>query len=333
MKRHCNQRGSLSFLRISMLFLLIPLSSFVFGLTYNVTVPTGTKACYIAGEMNGWTQQAMNKVAETHYSTSILNLNTENLNNKGLLCGSTVALNWTSDGIQNIKIEYSPDNGTNWTIITPSVAASLNAYNWTVPSFTSTTCKIRISDVANSNTKSESSLFSIAPAITYVTFSVDASILIRDGKFNSATDKLYIRGSFNGFDLTHMLNAGSNNIYSLTIALPSNTYVGYKYFSTAASADNGGWEIDFPVTSAKNRSIYVGENNLTLATVYYNDGDMNLSKSTAHFNVIYSSQDNNLIDQFVERINLFHSIVTSSLEVILLRKQIFFYIKIWTNYI
>jgi len=315
MKRHCNQRGSLSFLRISMLFLLIPLSSFVFGLTYNVTVPTGTKACYIAGEMNGWTQQDMNKVDEAHYSTSILNLNTENLNNKGLLCGSTVALNWTSNGIQNIKIEYSPDNGTNWTIITPSVAASLNTYNWTVPSFTSTTCKIRISDVANSSTKSESSLFSIAPAITYVTFSVDASILIRDGKFNSATDKLYIRGSFNGFELTHMLNAGSNNIYSLTIALPSNTYVGYKYFSTAASADNGGWEIDFPVTSAKNRSIYVGENNLTLATVYYNDGDMNLSKSTAHFNVIYSSQDNNLIDQFVERIELFHSIVTSSLEV------------------
>jgi uncharacterized protein (TIGR02145 family) len=37
-------------------------------ITYSVTVPTGTKACYIAGEMNGWTQQAMTKVDATHYT-------------------------------------------------------------------------------------------------------------------------------------------------------------------------------------------------------------------------------------------------------------------------
>jgi len=248
-------------------------------------------------------------------SSYSLNLNPENLNGKGFACGSTVALNWTSNGVQNIKIEYSTDNGSNWTVIASSADATVKSFSWIVPTITSTTCKIRISDVANASTKSESNLFTIAPAITYVTFSVDASILINDGKFNTTTDKMYIRGSFNGFDLTHVLNLGSNNIYSLTIPLPSNTYVGYKYFSTAANAENGGWEIDFPVTSSKNRSIYVGENNLTLATVYYNDGEMNLSKSSAHFNVIYSSQDNNLIDQFVERIELFHSIVASSLEV------------------
>ena len=38
------------------------------GLTYSVTVPVGTKACYIAGEMNEWTQTAMTKVDETHYT-------------------------------------------------------------------------------------------------------------------------------------------------------------------------------------------------------------------------------------------------------------------------
>ena len=37
-------------------------------ITYNVTVPSATKACYIAGEMNGWTQQAMTKVDDTHYT-------------------------------------------------------------------------------------------------------------------------------------------------------------------------------------------------------------------------------------------------------------------------
>ena len=41
------------------------------GVTYTVTVPVGTKACYIAGEMNGWSQQEMTKVDETHYTITI----------------------------------------------------------------------------------------------------------------------------------------------------------------------------------------------------------------------------------------------------------------------
>ena len=40
------------------------------GVTYNVTVPAGTKACYIAGEMNNWTHQSMTKIDETHYNIS-----------------------------------------------------------------------------------------------------------------------------------------------------------------------------------------------------------------------------------------------------------------------
>ena len=41
------------------------------GVTYNVTVPVGTNACYIAGEMNGWSQQEMTKVDGTHYTITI----------------------------------------------------------------------------------------------------------------------------------------------------------------------------------------------------------------------------------------------------------------------
>lgn len=43
------------------------------AVTYRVTVPSGTKACYIAGEMNGWKQQAMNKLSETTYTITIDN--------------------------------------------------------------------------------------------------------------------------------------------------------------------------------------------------------------------------------------------------------------------
>ena len=43
----------------------------MFALTYNVTVPAGTNACYIAGEMNGWSQVEMTKVDATHYTLEV----------------------------------------------------------------------------------------------------------------------------------------------------------------------------------------------------------------------------------------------------------------------
>ena len=48
------------------------------GLTYNVTVPAGTNACYIAGDMNGWSQQEMTKVDDTHYTITIVDATTAN---------------------------------------------------------------------------------------------------------------------------------------------------------------------------------------------------------------------------------------------------------------
>ena len=45
------------------------------ALTYNVTVPAGTNACYIAGAMNSWSQQEMTKVDDTHYTIDIADAN------------------------------------------------------------------------------------------------------------------------------------------------------------------------------------------------------------------------------------------------------------------
>lgn len=45
-------------------------------LTYNVTVPVGTPACYIAGEMNEWGFTAMTMVDETHYTIAFDNVTT-----------------------------------------------------------------------------------------------------------------------------------------------------------------------------------------------------------------------------------------------------------------
>ena len=57
--------------RIISIGLLVWFSLSALAVTYNVTVPAGTKLCYIAGEMNGWTQQQMNKADDTHYTLDI----------------------------------------------------------------------------------------------------------------------------------------------------------------------------------------------------------------------------------------------------------------------
>ena len=41
------------------------------GLIYTVTVPEGTKACYIAGDMTGWLHQEMERIDDTHYTITM----------------------------------------------------------------------------------------------------------------------------------------------------------------------------------------------------------------------------------------------------------------------
>lgn len=40
-------------------------------INYNVTVPTGTNACYITGDMNSWSFTPMNKTDNTHYTITL----------------------------------------------------------------------------------------------------------------------------------------------------------------------------------------------------------------------------------------------------------------------
>jgi hypothetical protein len=64
-------------------------------------------------------------------------------------CGSTQNISWYMTGsVQNLKLEYTTDNGKSWIIITNSTPAS-QGYQWVVPNTPSTSCRVRVSDVAN----------------------------------------------------------------------------------------------------------------------------------------------------------------------------------------
>ena len=63
---------------------------------------------------------------------------------------SSQTISWTTYGtIANVKLEYSLDSGSTWTIITSS-AANTDSYAWTLPDVQKTTCRVRISDITDS---------------------------------------------------------------------------------------------------------------------------------------------------------------------------------------
>ena len=67
-------------------------------------------------------------------------------------------ITWSSSNVNNVKLEYSTNNGTGWISITASIIAGLGTYAWTVPT-PSTQCKVRLTDVSNT------SLVSVSPFI------------------------------------------------------------------------------------------------------------------------------------------------------------------------
>lgn len=75
--------------------------------------------------------------------------------------GSTEDITWSSINMNSVKIEYSTNNGANWSEIIGSVSASLGKYSWTIPDFASNISKIRISSVTSPTVKSESNLFTV----------------------------------------------------------------------------------------------------------------------------------------------------------------------------
>jgi len=66
--------------------------------------------------------------------------------------GSDQTIAWTGTRVENVKIEYTADNGANWHTIIDSTPASSGSYTWTLPqSFNGdhNIYKIRVSDASD----------------------------------------------------------------------------------------------------------------------------------------------------------------------------------------
>jgi large repetitive protein len=57
--------------------------------------------------------------------------------------GSTQNISWTPSDI-TVRLEYSTDNGTNWTLIRDSIPAGDGNYSWIIPDTPSRICRVRV---------------------------------------------------------------------------------------------------------------------------------------------------------------------------------------------
>jgi endonuclease/exonuclease/phosphatase family metal-dependent hydrolase len=80
--------------------------------------------------------------------------------------GGSRSITWTSSGVTNVKLEYTL-NGSSWSVITASTAASAGSYAWTVPNTATTAAKVRVTDAANAAvTDASDAAFTITVATT-----------------------------------------------------------------------------------------------------------------------------------------------------------------------
>jgi hypothetical protein len=75
---------------------------------------------------------------------------------EGLKIGSNYNIFWTSNITTNVKIEITTDNGSTWSQIAASVAATAGSYIYAVPNTPTNQAKIRITSLIDPSLKDES---------------------------------------------------------------------------------------------------------------------------------------------------------------------------------
>ena len=164
---------------------------------------------------------------------------------EGLVAGQIDTIKWSFSNIDKIRIERTTDSGSSWILVQDSVNATTGYYVWTVPNTPSAMCKIKISDVSNSNIYDTSdTLFSIisqslsSGLIAFYPFNGNANDSSGNGRngiiqgatlttdrFNNPDAAYYFNGSNAKIKLPYLFGGDSTQSISLWIRPESNSQV------------------------------------------------------------------------------------------------------------
>jgi len=100
--------------------------------------------------------------------TPIINLLSPNGSEQWAI-GTYQTIFWSSVNIANVKIEYSPNNGLTWSLISQLEPAASGSYNWLVNVVSSNNARVKVSNAANTSVNDTSTqVFQIYAPTTYL---------------------------------------------------------------------------------------------------------------------------------------------------------------------
>src|SRR5262249_10720552 len=79
---------------------------------------------------------------------------------ESLVGGSVQNVTWTSTNVANVRLEYTLDNGANWSVIASDIASN-GSFAWTLPTTSTTSARVRVSDMATTATDQSDGTFTI----------------------------------------------------------------------------------------------------------------------------------------------------------------------------
>lgn len=119
----------------------------------NGSWPDHSNSFYAGPLTAAWYIEILNGNIEQQPTITVEDPNGDEL----MLAGGNYTITWQSQGnISEVLIEYSTDNGSNWTGVSPANSGNTGSYSWSVPAVTSDQCLVRITSTANSSVNDQS---------------------------------------------------------------------------------------------------------------------------------------------------------------------------------
>jgi len=172
-------------------------------------------------------------------------------------------ISWEKEGdVGDLTLEYSLDNGVNWSVIATGVSADLGAYTWTLPDSLTSQSLLRIRDPARSTTVDTSNtVFNIiAPSLTVISPNGGES-WVAGTQHDITWSSIGSNGSVhNNLTLQYSINGGSNWIniatgqandgsYSWAVADAVSSSCRIRIFDASRSATTDISNADFAIVS------------------------------------------------------------------------------------
>jgi len=137
------------------------------------------------------------------------------------IVGLAYPITWTSTGtVGNVKIEYTKNNGSSWYTVTSSTAND-GSYTWTIPTGTSSQCKVRIKEASDgSPSDTSNAVFSIIdpvpPKISLSRTSLYSRAVMGSPAIVTGLQRVWVNNSGGG-----TLNWSANDSSSWLAAVPT----------------------------------------------------------------------------------------------------------------